>query len=218
MSEFWMSMRECATRVFSHSWPMWSGTGLAVVAGVGELFGKSTWGAAMNLPPYSLPVLLFVIGVFGSLIMAFHDVRKERDAVKTQRDDLQNLRSYEAELDKLSTFLDEGNNKLLNANVTNEAELQAWQANWNEWHQRASGYLEKNFGLRERNLFKNIVLVLPRKIDGSYAVKADDNRHNHSRCILVQELESLRGTIVRHSERAQKWRVASQSEINLIAP
>lgn len=142
--------------------------------------------------------------------LAFHSVRQERDRITKQRDDLQNLRSYESEIDRLSIYFDEGNNRIFNARVTNDVEYGEWIANWKRWDAEASDYLERNFGLREKNLFKNLVIIEPLGISGSYD---NDVQHNHDRCMVAKQLESLRGTIVRHSERAEKWRVRSQSII-----
>lgn len=50
-------------------------------------------------------------------------------------------------------------------------------------------HLQANRGPRERNLFRNLVLVQPLDLPGSY-----NAAHNHERYVVAQQLESLKAT------------------------
>jgi len=62
--------------------------------------------------------------------------------------------------------------------------------------------LEETLGLRECNLFKNIVLFAPMTIPHNFSAN-----HNFDLNVLFRELEIIRDIIVRHSERADLWRI-----------
>ena len=76
-----------------------------------------------------------------------------------------------------------------------------WQGKWRDWQERVQKDLEAGFGLRERNLFRNLVLIQPLELKGSY-----NEAHNLERCAVAQQLESLKATIVRYSDLAAKRR------------
>jgi hypothetical protein len=56
--------------------------------------------------------------------------------------------------------------------------------------------------LRERNLFRNIVLFQPVPIPHNFSAP-----HNFDLNILYRQLETIRDVIIRHSERADQWRI-----------
>ncbi|MGV1013909.1 MAG: hypothetical protein ACOYB4_02960 [Methyloceanibacter sp.] len=62
-------------------------------------------------------------------------------------------------------------------------------------------HLQDNFGLRERNMFRNVVLLQPHVIQGSY-----NDEHNRKRALTAQQLEKIRDTIIRYSDLAAKRR------------
>jgi len=64
---------------------------------------------------------------------------------------------------------------------------------------RCRSIWQSSFGLRERNLFRNPVLLQPLDLPGSY-----NAAHNRERCVVAQQLDSLRATIVRDSDLAAK--------------
>lgn len=114
------------------------------------------------------------------------------------------IENTEEALDALSADFDEGNAKIFNGLVKDEADLREWDAQRKAWHQKVQGHLESSFGLREKNLFRNLVLVQPLQIQGSY-----NEVHNLKRCMVAQQLESLKATIVRYSDLAAKRRTDS---------
>lgn len=114
------------------------------------------------------------------------------------------IENIEEALDALSADFDEGNAKIFNGLVKGEADLREWDAQRKAWHQKVQGHLESSFGLREKNLFRNLVLVQPLQIQGSY-----NEVHNLKRCMVAQQLESLKATIVRYSDLAAKRRTDS---------
>lgn len=62
-------------------------------------------------------------------------------------------------------------------------------------------HLQENFGLRERNLFRNVVLIQPLSIDRSF-----NQGHNRKRSLVAQQLEKIGDTIIRYSDLAAKRR------------
>lgn len=185
------------------------GSVFAALTVVGDYIQRTLFsqpvGKAVSVPLWGI---ILIATILIAQFLTYYDVRKERERATAQRDDLQDLRDYEDAINQLSAYFDDGNGKIFNARVTNDVEYGQWRADWQRWHDEVEDFLEKNFGLREKNLFKNLVLVERREIFGSY-----NGIHNFDRCMVAQQLESLRGTIVRHSERAEKWRVKSQSSI-----
>ncbi len=69
------------------------------------------------------------------------------------------------------------------------------------WQQTVQDHLQENFGLRERNLFPNVVLIQPLSIDGSF-----NQEHNRKRSLVAQQLEKIGDTIIRYSDLAAKRR------------
>jgi hypothetical protein len=123
--------------------------------------------------------------------------------------------NLEQALDTLSTYFNDANQNLFNRRIHNDTEYGTWRADWKRWQKEVEDYLERNLGLRERNIFRNIVLFEEKWIKGSYIDSQQTNehgvteiksRHNFDRNILYRQLESIRATIIRHSDRAAKWR------------
>lgn len=69
---------------------------------------------------------------------------------------------------------------------------------WVGFHPGAEVHLQENFGLRERNMFRNVVL---KPIHGSF-----NEDHNRKRSLVAQQLEKIRDTIIRYSDLAAKRR------------
>jgi hypothetical protein len=126
------------------------------------------------------------------------------DYATTTRAEIGAIENIEEALDALSEDFDEANAKIFNGLVKSEADLREWEAQRKAWLQKVQGHLESSFGLREKNLFRNLVLVQPLELKGSY-----NEAHNLKRCIVAQQLESLKATIVRYSDLAAKRRADS---------
>jgi hypothetical protein len=120
------------------------------------------------------------------------------------RSELKGIVDIEKALDDLSSYFDEGNSQLFNAAVESEANFVEWQRQRVDWHEKVQQYLQVNFGLRERNIFRNVILTQSARIPDSY-----NDQHNHERCLLIQQLETIRGIIIRYSDLAAKRRVES---------
>lgn len=80
---------------------------------------------------------------------------------------LKGITEIEKALDDLSTHFDEGNNEIFNAFVASDEQFFEWDTRWKTWQKIVEEHLESNFGLRERNIFRNLVLVEPYNIQGS---------------------------------------------------
>lgn len=122
------------------------------------------------------------------------------DYAADSRSELKGIVNIEQALDGLSTHFDEGA-QLFDANVTSDAQLQQWEARRTAWQQVVQEYLQENFGLRERNMFRNVVLLHPHVIPGSY-----NDAHNHKRSLVAQQLEQIREAIIRYSDLVAKRR------------
>jgi hypothetical protein len=122
-------------------------------------------------------------------------------AVKLRRQ-LRGAVDLEQALDTLSRYFDEGNNQIFNASVKNAMEYGTWKVLWKQWYEKVESHLESTLGLRERNLFKNIVLYSPVSIPQSF-----DASHNQDLNVLYRQLETIRDVVIRHSERADQWRI-----------
>jgi hypothetical protein len=119
------------------------------------------------------------------------------------RSELRGIVNLEKALDGLSTYFDEGT-QIFEAAVTDDSQYADWDVRRLAWCERVQEHLLENFGLRERNLFRNVVLVQPLTIQGSYNVE-----HNRRRCLIVQQLDKIRDAIVRYSDLAAKRRADS---------
>jgi hypothetical protein len=107
---------------------------------------------------------------------------------------LEGNRDIQAAVDILSDYLEDGNRRLFNANVSNADEFFQWAQDWSAWARQVEDHIENSFSRAERNNFRNRVLLRIRDIPGSF-----DKLHNHQRCILEEELEKIREITVRHS-------------------
>ena len=105
-------------------------------------------------------------------------------------------------MDTLSKYFDEANNQIFNVPIKSETEYGAWKVQWRQWHEKVEQHLAGTLGLRERNLFKNIVLFQQVFIPHSFSAP-----HNFDLNILYRQLETIRDVIIRHSERADHWRL-----------
>ena len=114
------------------------------------------------------------------------------------------IENIEQALDVLSADFDEGNANIFNGVVTTDNQYRDWDTLRKAWQEKIEKHLQSSFGLRERNLFRNLVLVQPLDLSGSY-----NAAHNRERCVVAQQLESLRATIVRYSDLAAKRRAES---------
>jgi hypothetical protein len=106
----------------------------------------------------------------------------------------------ESFLDQLAIYLEDGNSRILNAEPSGKEELPRWHDENKNWQKKVEDYLEQNFGLRERNSFKHIV-VLEYKLQGGI-----DSEHFKHRNILAWKLLAIKEIILRYSERAARWR------------
>lgn len=122
-------------------------------------------------------------------------------SVKLRRQ-LRGAVNLEQALDTLSQYFDEGNNQIFNAPIKSQTEYGAWTVQWRQWHEKVEQHIEATLGLRERNLFKNIVLFQPVTVPHNFSVP-----HNFDLNILYRQLETIRDVIIRHSERADQWRI-----------
>lgn len=117
------------------------------------------------------------------------------------RSELRGIVATERALDDLSSYFDEGISQVFNAVVENDADFEEWHRRREEWHEKVQQFLQVNFGLRERNIFRNVILTQSVQIPGSY-----NEQHNHERCLLIQQLGTIRETIIRYSDLAAKRR------------
>ena len=152
----------------------------------------------------SLPLLIWVFIAY---------VRRwlKSKSLELERDNLQDLKNYEGALDELSRKFDYGNNEIFNSSISNENEYPIWKEKWKSWYLEVECYLEEHFGLRERNMFKNLVIVHTPEFGG---VNKD---HAFDRRLVAQQLETIRATIIRHSDRVQRWREESISALKKLA-
>lgn len=148
--------------------------------------------------------LQYVPALLGTAVAALLIIWWLLDYGATLRARVRGIENLEAALDELSTYFDEANAKIFNGRVTSDVELGQWQAQWHGWCDKVEKYLETKFGLRERNIFRNLVLVKPLQIPDSF-----NAQHNHQRCMVAQQLEKIREIIIRYSDLAAKRRAES---------
>jgi len=198
MQAFRQSFREYGLAVAKWWWVL-------IVTGALEVLGLiSFFKPGMNkMPEWALWVIPF-IGVSIAQFLAFHDVRVKRDQIAAERDELKQIKSYEDALDTLSVYFAEGNNEIFNRNIPDAVEYGRWKADWNAWEDKVADHIQTNFGLSERNLFKNNVMFDQIKIGSPVA---DDQELNFG--ILYNQLKTIREIIVRHSDKVQTWRAAN---------
>ena len=119
------------------------------------------------------------------------------DYAADSRSELRGVIRIEEALDTLSTYFDEGS-ELFDADVKSDAQYKKWETRRAAWQQAVQDHLQEDFGLRERNMFRNVVL---KPIHGSF-----NEDHNRKRSLVAQQLEKIRDTIIRYSDLAAKRR------------
>lgn len=142
----------------------------------------------------------FVPFMLGVLVAGILVIWWLLDYAAEGRSELRGVVCIEEALDTLSTNFDEGQ-ELFEAAVKSPADFKKWEARRAAWQQAVQDHLQENFGLRERNLFRNVVLLQPPAIDGSL-----NDEHNRKRALVAQQLEKIRDTIIRYSDLAAKRR------------
>jgi hypothetical protein len=185
---------------------------------------KATFGNAIGVRRYVLPSLALASGAFLDFFLiryGFLDADRPfaflpfvlgvivagllvmwwllNYAADTQSE-LRGTVNIEEALDSLSTYFDEGT-QIVEAGVTSDGQLKKWEARRTSWQQAVQKHLQENFGLRERNLFRNVVLLEPHAIQGSF-----NDEHNRKRSLVAQQLEKISDTIIRYSDLAAKRR------------
>ena len=143
----------------------------------------------------------FIAGVAIAAVMIIWWLLDYATRIRAEMGAIENI---EQALDELSKDFDQGNAEIFNGLVRSDDDYRDWEDRLNAWHGKVQEHLRTSFGLREKNLFRNLVLVQPLDLPGSY-----NAAHNHKRCMVAQQLESLKGTIVRYSDLAAKRRADS---------
>ena len=122
------------------------------------------------------------------------------DYAACSRSELKGIVNIEEALDGLSTYFDEGT-QIFDTAITNDGQFRDWDARRTAWQENVQKHLQENFGLRERNMFRNVVLIQPLTIRGSH-----NDEHNHHRALIAHQLEKIRDAIIRYSDLAAKRR------------
>jgi hypothetical protein len=148
-----------------------------------------------------IPALL---GLMGALIIACLRLAQYATEIRLK---LRGVTDLENGLDLLSKYFDEANNSIFNGNLSSDEEYQQWIERWTAWQEKVEAHLESNFGLRERNMFRNRVLFNVVPLRDSFG--GPQGAHNFNRSILAAQLKSIRKTILRHSDRAAAIRAAT---------
>jgi hypothetical protein len=120
------------------------------------------------------------------------------DYAACSRSELKGIVNIEEALDGLSTYFDEGT-QIFDTAITNDGQFRDWDARRTAWQENVQKHLQENFGLRERNMFRNVVLIQPLTIRGSH-----NDEHNHHRALIAHQLEKIRDAIIRYSDLAAK--------------
>lgn len=155
----------------------------------------------MKMFPAWLLVAIPLVGLIVAQFFAYHDVRMERDKIKTERDELKKVKNYEKAIDTLSAYFDEGNNNIFNRPIADKVEYGKWQKDWERWETKIIAHLQSEFSLSECYLFKNNVMMPQVTIKNPVA---EDQERKLS--VVHNQLTTIREIIVRHSDRVQKWR------------
>ncbi len=171
---------------------------LALASGAFIDFFMLRYGLIDADSPYAFVPFMLGLLVAGILVLWWL-----LDYAAEGRSELRGVVSIEEALDTLSTYFDEGQ-ELFDAPIKSSAELEKWEARRAAWQQAVQSSLQENFGLRERNLFRNVVLLQAPRIDGSL-----NEDHNRKRALVAQQLEKIRDTIIRYSDLAAKRRAES---------
>jgi hypothetical protein len=168
---------------------------LALATGAFIDFFMLRYGLIDSESPYAFVPFMLGVLVAGILVIWWL-----LDYAADRSTELRGIVCIEEALDTLSTYFDEGS-ELFDATIKNDADYKAWETRRAAWQQAVQDHLQENFGLRERNLFRNVVLIQPLAIDGSF-----NQEHNRKRSLVAQQLEKIRDTIIRYSDLAAKRR------------
>jgi hypothetical protein len=122
------------------------------------------------------------------------------DYAAGNRSELRGIVNLEGALDGLSTYFDEGAH-LFEATVGNDDQLRDWETRRSAWQENVQKHLQDNFGLREGNMFRNVLLIKPLKMQDSYNAE-----HDRKRSLIAEQLEKIRDAIIRYSDLAAKRR------------
>jgi|HubBroStandDraft_5_1064220.scaffolds.fasta_scaffold138356_2 hypothetical protein len=168
-----------------------------VIIVVVEALGFAIWAFAsydstagfavmLNELPRQAYVSAALIFLIVAQFLVLHEIRKQRDALKSVTD-------YEAALDILGVEFDRGT-QILNQELANLLEYDAWTVRWNQWREDVQSFLGRNFGLRERLMFRNSVLVPQHNLGGLNLLHANDRQQ------VARKLELLREAMLRHCD------------------
>ena len=178
---------------------------VSVLAGVLSIFytaGKAwEWPVIEAWKEYSYAWALAPLLVLA--IIAYVRRWLKYQTLETQRNTLRDIRDYETAINELFDLFDEGNNTVFHPPVMADGEYAPWYARWVNWQNRVERHLEQHFGLREKNLFRNLIIVDTPKLSGY------SPQYIHQRQQVAKQLEILRDAIIRYSDRVQKWRVGN---------
>jgi hypothetical protein len=125
------------------------------------------------------------------------------DYAADNRSEQRGIAEIEEALDVLSIYFDEGT-QIFNGAITNDCQYADWDIRRSAWCEKVQKHLRENFGLCERNIFRNVVLGQSLSVPGSY-----NDEHNHKRALIVHQLEKIRDAIIRYSDLAAKRRADS---------
>jgi hypothetical protein len=168
---------------------------LALATGAFVDFFMLRYGLIDGDSPYAFVPFMLGVLVAGILVIWW-----SLDYAADRSTELRGIVCIEEALDTLSTYFDEGS-ELFDATITSNADYKTWDTRRAAWQQSVQDHLQENFGLRERNMFRNVVLIQPVSIDGSF-----NQEHNRKRSLVAQQLEKIRDTIIRYSDLAAKRR------------
>lgn len=132
---------------------------------------------------YAFAALIFLIV---AQFFVLHEIRKQRDGLKSVTD-------YEGALDDLGVQFDQGT-EILNIELSNMQEYDAWTVRWKQWRENVENLLENNFGVRERLMFRNSVLVPQYNLRGLHLLHIRDRQQ------VARKLELLRDAMLRHCD------------------
>jgi hypothetical protein len=155
-------------------------------------WAPTSWMQTVNAPPLWLPLVVMALSLIFALFVTLHIVRKQRDALKSVTD-------YESALDILGVEFDRGT-QILTEELANLHEYGAWTLRWNQWRGDVENFLGQKFGLRERLMFRNSVLVPQHNLGGLNLLHANDRQQ------VARKLELLREAMLRHCDIAARRR------------
>jgi hypothetical protein len=185
--------------VMNRSIATWHGLeGLLALVSYVAIFLLSWWALGAFDETYLAKIAVAWLFLLILLITPYRLWREQHEKIASLTD----MRDYESILNELSDFFDRGNNTILNGWVIeDDVQHAAWFVLWDMWAKEVEQYLKDNLSSRESNLFRNLVVMRVKPM--SHGI---NDRHKIQLAQVAQQLESLRDTIIRHSERLDKWR------------